>query len=97
MKGKKNTRLIVMIVILLGLLIIAYRTIFVKEAVDTTAEANVEASARVEAILHQVEGISFDISLLSDPKLESLRNIQMPLPSIPIGKKNPFTSQGVPK
>jgi len=81
-----------MLIVLVGLLIVAYKFIFVSDEVNLTAEENIAASERVESVLREVQRINFDTSLLRDPKLVSLKSIQVPLLSLPIGKKNPFIS-----
>lgn len=94
MKNSKNKRAAILAIILLALLIFAYKTIFVEPAGDLSVDQNLAASQRVEAILQEVEGINFDMSILQDQKFQSLKSIEIPLLSLPIGRKNPFSVIG---
>jgi len=94
MKNSKNKRTIILAVILLGLLILAYKVFFVSSS-DSDSDSllideNITASARVESVLQQVESISFDMSIIQDQKFKSLKSIEIPLISLPIGRENPF-------
>jgi hypothetical protein len=92
MKNSKNKRAIILGIILLGLLILAYKVMFVTPGEDVlSADENIAASARVEIILKQVESIKFDTSITQDPKFKSLKSIETPLISLPVGKINPFS------
>jgi hypothetical protein len=92
MKNPKNKRTIIMGIILVGLLILAYKVLFVSSDEDTSVvDENISASARVESTLQQVESINFDTSIMQDDKFKSLKSIETPLVSLPIGKKNPFS------
>jgi len=116
MKNLKNKRTIILAIILLGLLIVAYKTIFMSSddnapmPIDVnipvtndispvgavsdvnTAVANVSAGGNVESILREIENINFDTSVLEDQKFKSLKSIEIPLISLPIGRKNPFSA-----
>lgn len=94
MKNSKNTRTTVLAGLLVGLLIIAYKFMFVDSVDPMTAEENVATSQRVESILREVESINFDTNLVNDAKFQSLKSIETPLPSLPVGKKNPFSISG---
>lgn len=91
MKNSKNNRTIILIVVLLGLLILAYKVMFVSPNDSALVDDNIAASVRVENILQQVKDISFDTSILRDQKKTSLKSIEIPLVSLPIGRKNPFS------
>jgi len=93
MKNSKNKRAVIMGIILVGLLILAYKTMFVAPE-DISIEENIIASDRVAAVLSEVEHINFDITVLNDPAFASLKSIEIPLPSLPVGKKNPFSVSG---
>jgi len=81
-----------MVIILLGLLILAYKVMFVSPDVDTSLiDENISASKRVEDILQQVESINFDTSVMQDQKFGSLKSIEIPLISLPVGRKDPFS------
>ena len=90
MKSLKNKRTIILSVVLLGLLIIAYKTMFVSSEQSLTIDENIAASQKVEAILQKVQNIDFDTSVTEDPRFKSLQNIQILPLSLPIGRKNPF-------
>jgi hypothetical protein len=92
MKNPKNKRAVIMAIILVGLLILAYKVMFVSSDEDASVvDENISASARVESILQQVESINFDTSIMQDGKFQSLKSIETPLVSLPVGKKNPFS------
>lgn len=94
MKNSKNNRTTVMVIILLGLLFVAYKVMFVKPVDEFVNEdEHTLAIQRVESILIKVEGISFDnVNIVSDAKFRSLKSIERPLISLPSGKKNPFAA-----
>lgn len=94
MKNPKNKRTSLLVIVLLGLLLVAYKVVFVSVPVDTGVEdENTMASQRVESILAQVESINFDnVSIARDPKFQSLQSIDTPLESRSYGKKNPFSA-----
>lgn len=94
MKNSKNKRTAILAIILLALLILAYKIMFVSPAADLSTGQNIAASQRVEAILQEVESINFDMSILQDQKFKSLKSIEIPLLSLPIGRKNPFSVIG---
>ncbi len=91
MKNSKKARTNLLIALLIGLLIVAYKSIFMSE-LETFDDANFTASARVQAVLGQVQAINFDLSVFDEPKMRSLKSIEVPLPQLPVGKKNPFAS-----
>jgi len=93
MKNSKNKRTAVLAIILVGLLVIAYKVIFVAPPAtdEFVFDENAAVGEKVQAILLQVENINFDTTVLNDPKFQSLKSIDTPLPSLPIGKKNPFS------
>jgi hypothetical protein len=94
MKNSKNKRTAILAIILLALLVLAYKIIFVSSNEDLTADQNIEASQRVEGILQEVDRINFDMSILQDQKFQSLKSIEIPLLSLPVGRKNPFSVVG---
>jgi hypothetical protein len=95
MKNLKNKRTIILSVILLGLLVVAYKVIFVSPSQDPLVEENIAASANAEAILQQVESINFDTSVIKDQILKSLKSIESPIILLPVGRQNPFSGTGV--
>jgi flagellar basal body-associated protein FliL len=89
-KFRKN-RTAILAVVLVGLLILGYKVVFVSSDEDSFAkEENVSTSARVEALLQQVENINFDTGIFTDPKLKTFQSIEIPLISLPVGRANPF-------
>ena len=92
MKNSKNKRTAILALILVGLLFVAYKVMFVSPVDDMVAEENVAAGERGGAILREVESINFDVSVITDPRFKSLQSIEIPLPSLPVGKKNPFSA-----
>jgi len=92
MKNSKNKRAIILGIILIGLLILAYKTMFVpNNGNDLIVDENVIASQRVEGILKEIEGINFDTSVMEDQNFKSLQSIEIPALSLPVGRKNPFS------
>lgn len=80
-----------MLLVLLGLLAIAYKVMFVAPVDETLlVEDNIIAGERMVNILKDVEAINFDTSVFSESKFTSLKSIEIPLLSLPVGKKNPF-------
>lgn len=94
MKNSKNKRTIILVIILLGLLILAYKVIFAPGNSDLLTDENVIASTRIETILKQVQNINFDTSVMEDASFKSLKSIEIPLVSLPVGRKNPFAVVG---
>jgi hypothetical protein len=92
MKNLKNKRTAILALILIGLLALAYKLMFASTEEDLLADENIIASARVEAILKEIQNINFDISIIENENFKSLRNIEIPLISLPIGRKNPFAN-----
>jgi len=94
MKNFKNNRTAILSLILLGLLIVAYKTLFISSDWSLPVDENIVASQRVESILQEVENINFDTSIMGDQKFKSLKSIETPLISLPIGRENPFSASG---
>jgi hypothetical protein len=91
MNNSKNKRSAILGVVLVGLLVVAYKVMFVAPSEDTTLMENASASERVKTILQQVENTRFDTSIMQDSKFKSLKSIETPLISQPVGRKNPFS------
>lgn len=91
MKKFKNKRTTILAIILLGLLILAYKTMFVSTSEDLLDDENIVASQRVESILEEIKSIDFDTSIMEEQNFKSLKSIEIPLISLPIGRKNPFS------
>lgn len=82
-----------MLLVLLALLFVAYKVMFAPAGIDPYAsDQSALEGERVLGILQQIEKISFDVSVINDPKFKSLKSLEIPLPSLPVGKKNPFAA-----
>jgi hypothetical protein len=90
MKNQKNTRTTILAGFLVGLLIVAYKVMFLAPPAEIIVDDNMSTNQKVETLLQQIESINFDVSTVNDPVFQTLRSIEMPLPSLPVGKKNPF-------
>lgn len=87
-----NKRTAILGIILLGLLVIAYKVMFVPSPDSASLEGENQASSlMVEGILKQIDTINFDTSVIKDPKFESLRSMETPPITLPVGKENPFS------
>ena len=92
MNNSRHKRTTIMVLILLGLLIIAYKVMFVSPVEeDSLVSEDIASGERVVGILREVESINFDTSVFQDAKFRSLRSIENILPVLPVGKKNPFS------
>lgn len=92
MKNSRNKRTTILVIILLGLLVIGYKVMFVPPSENSLLDENTVASERMENILQEIENISFDIGVINDKKFKSLKSIETPLVSLPVGKRNPFSA-----
>jgi hypothetical protein len=93
MKKTKNNRTIILVVILLGLLILAYKVMFgsTSSSEEAIIDENVIASQNVESILQELQSINFDMSVTQNTSFNSLRSIETPIISLPVGRSNPFS------
>jgi hypothetical protein len=89
MKSLKNKRTAILAIVMLGLLVYAYKTMFAP-ADDVSSADNTIATQRVEMIMNQINGINFDTSVMQEPSFKSLKSIETPLISLPVGRSNPF-------
>lgn len=89
-KSNKNNSGI-LLVILIAMLILAYKFMFapVDDGMYVVDDVTLQ---RVEITLQQVQSISFDTAVINNQKLMSLQSIETPLVSLPVGKSNPFSS-----
>lgn len=85
-----NNRTTILILLLVILGAIAVKMNFfggieapIGELVDTSS---------IDKIVAEVEAINFDTTVIQDRKFQSLKSIDTPLVSEPVGKKNPFSS-----
>lgn len=90
MKNLKNKRTVILAIILVGLLALAYKTMFVPSSGDLSIDENIIASQRVDLVLREIDGISFDTSVMQEANFKSLKSIEIPMLSLPIGRNNPF-------
>jgi len=94
MKNSKNKRTMVLGAILVGLLVIGYKILFMSSGEDIlidSTDSNSMVGERISVILTEVESINFDTTITEDPKFKSLKTIETPLISLPVGKTNPFS------
>jgi hypothetical protein len=100
MKNSKNKRAMVMGIILLGLLVIAYKVIFMSgstvDTIDTSVPTDASAGGSGD-ILNEIQSINFDTSILDDQSFKSFKSIEIPLISLPVGRSNPFSSVSTSK
>jgi conjugal transfer/entry exclusion protein len=90
MKNSKNKRILA--VILLGLLVLAYKVMFAPASDVAVIDESASTAQKVETILKQVESINFDTKIIENQNFKSLKSIEIPMISLPIGRKNPFSS-----
>jgi len=87
----KKNRKWVLLIILMALLAVAYKVVFVSSVDETLIiDDNSSSADKINTIKQQIDSISFDTSILNDQKFNSLKSIDNPLPSLPVGKSNPF-------
>ncbi|MFH0804365.1 MAG: hypothetical protein V1896_02075 [Candidatus Zambryskibacteria bacterium] len=91
MKNFKNKRTAILAIILLGLLILAYKMMFAPTDEELLVDENIIASERVEKILRDIENINFDTSIIENQNFKSLKSIEIPMISLPVGRENPFS------
>lgn len=90
MKKSKNNRTIILSVVLVGLLILAYKTMFGGTSADLLVDENIIAGDRIAATLAEIERINFDTTIMQNQNFKSLKSIEIPLLNLPVGRKNPF-------
>ena len=91
MKSKKQNTA-VLSVILVGLIIVAYKILFTEPVDESLISESTVESEKIVRILREVESINFSAGSVSDPKINTLKSIETDLPVIPVGKTNPFSS-----
>jgi len=94
MKNSNNKRTIILIVILIALLIVAYKTMFMSSspADEDAMVVDEVALSKGENLLKEIESINFDTSIIQNQNFKSLKSIEVPLVSLPVGRKNPFSN-----
>jgi hypothetical protein len=91
MKKTKNTSLL--LIFLVALLIVAYKFMFAAPYDPSYLSSDLAESQIVISTLNRLQTVNFDTSIANDPKFKTLRSIENPLPNIPVGKTNPFSSE----
>lgn len=79
-----------MIAVLLALLLILYKTLFVKPILDEVADTTVED--KINKTLTKLEVMNFNLGILQDQKFMTLKSIETPFINVPVGRKNPFAA-----
>ena len=90
MSKSSNKRTPLLLVTLIALLLVGYKVIFVVP--PEVEEVNPASIIRLEGMINQLNSINLTNSAMNDPKLDTLEDINQPLPSLPIGRENPFSS-----
>lgn len=91
----QNNRTMVLAVVLIALLIVAYKVVFVVPIIEDSEsiyDENTAAVARIESVRLEIESINFDTSVFDSSEFRSLQDIDTPLVPLPTGKSNPFAS-----
>lgn len=88
----KNQNTAVLSVMLVAIIIVAYKILFATPMDESQMYSSVAESEKIIQVLREVESINFKIGNASDPKLDTLESIETPLPNLPVGKTNPFSS-----
>lgn len=81
-----------MLTFLLALLVVAYKFIFTVPYEGAYLSSDLAESQIVISTLNRLQTVNFDVSIASDAKFKTLKSIEAPLPNIPVGKTNPFSS-----
>jgi hypothetical protein len=95
MKNSKNKRTLILLAVLVVLLAVAYKVVLFPSPPDdfeSFAGAPGDMSGNSsEALLREVESINFNTAIIQDERFKSLKSIEVPLISLPVGRKNPFS------
>jgi hypothetical protein len=92
MKKTGNKNVLIGGVILIGLIILAYKLFGGSSGDLASAGGNADVGNRIENILKEMESINFDTDTTQSQVFESFQSIELPLVSLPIGKSNPFSA-----
>jgi len=93
MKDSKNKNTIILVIIISVALILAYKFLFMSSTNTVSLDSNIASTTEeVANIMQEVESINFDTSVIKNDKFNSLKSLETPLISLPVGKKNPFSS-----
>lgn len=88
----KNQNTAVLSVILVGIVIVAYKILFTDPIDQSLMSDSVVESEKIIQVLREVESIDFTSGDATDPKISTLESLEIPLPNLPVGKTNPFSS-----
>ncbi len=98
---KKNKNIILIVaVVIIGFL--AYKYVFKKDEPLTTTESSSSAQILGQDLINELNRLkalrSLSITstaLFNDPVFMSLKDVEVPIQSKPIGRQNPFLSTGI--
>ncbi len=90
MSSTKNKNISILIAVLIAGLSVLYKNNFAPEAL--IAPESLVISPKIEENIDKIEQINFDISVFNDPKFATFTSIESELPSIPVGRVNPFAA-----
>ncbi len=89
-KPNKNQRTTFLAITLVALLIVAYKVLFVVPV--EVEEVNPASVVRIEGMIGQLNSVDLTSSAINDPKFGTLEDMSRPLPTLPIGRTNPFAA-----
>lgn len=89
MSRPSNKRTTFLAMTLLALLLVGYKVVFVVP--PEVEEVNPASVIRLEAMINQLNSVDLSSSAIKDPKFNTLDSIEKPLPSLPVGRNNPFS------
>lgn len=92
MKSPNNKSTTILLMILIAAAAVLYRSMFAAPSVEFLLQEDVALNTKVEDALEKIEAINFDMAVFNDPKFQTFKSIETPLPSIPKGRDNPFAS-----
>jgi hypothetical protein len=88
MGSNKNT--VILLGVLVLLLAVAYP--FLTKNSEPVDLASVPVGSDMSGVLQQIDSVKFDMAILQNKVLQSLKNLTLPPLDLPVGKSNPFTS-----
>lgn len=89
MSKQSNKRTSFLVVTLIALLLVGYKVMFVVP--PEVEEVNPASVIRLETMISQLNSVDLSTSAIKDPKFNTLEPIEQPLPSLPVGRANPFS------
>ncbi len=90
MKNTTNKNAMMLLTVLVVAVALIYKTLFATPVESLIPEES--SNAKVDDALNKISSINFDMSVLNDPKFGTFKSIESALPSVGIGKDNPFVS-----